>query len=308
MLDAKLSDYAVKKRAQDPRPNILFIFTDQQTASAMSCAGNPYVKTPWMDRLAAQGVRFTRSYCADPICGPSRSALITGRMPHETGVIFNDDAPCAQIPNIGELMRQAGYDTTWVGKWHLPESFDRSPSIRGFRNVPVLEGMDWPALSHGDMTDCFFAGEAYKRLRWELVKCDSPWMLTVSVHNPHDICLHGMEKETPPHLNAEHYPPLPPNFEIPEDEAEILKECRSEGHSGQEMPYTKDWDETRWRAYLDAYYRMVQTVDDSIGLILRGLEQSGMRDQTLIVFTSDHGEGMAAHRWVCVRTISSSRW
>src|SRR5690606_5756664 len=71
------------------KPNVLIILTDQQTASAMSAAGNPYLKTPNMDWLASQGVRFTRAYCAQPLCTPSRISMLTGRMPHETGFTVN---------------------------------------------------------------------------------------------------------------------------------------------------------------------------------------------------------------------------
>ena len=89
-------------------PNILFLFTDQQSARAMSCAGNPYLHTPHMDELAASGYHFEQAYCAAPVCAPSRGSLLTGRLPHETGVLVNGMSPDPQIPNMGELFRRAG--------------------------------------------------------------------------------------------------------------------------------------------------------------------------------------------------------
>ena len=104
------------------RPNILFLFTDQQSARAMSCAGNPQLSTPHMDRLAAAGMRFGQAYCAAPVCGPSRSSLLSGRMPHETGVLVNSMTPDPSQPNMGELFERAGYAPAWSGRWHLPDN------------------------------------------------------------------------------------------------------------------------------------------------------------------------------------------
>ena len=94
-------------------PNILFIMTDQQSAGAMRGAGNPHLRTPNMDALAAAGVRFAHSYCGSPVCGPSRACLLTGRLPHETGVLHNSQPPDPSMPSLGELFQRAGYDTGW---------------------------------------------------------------------------------------------------------------------------------------------------------------------------------------------------
>jgi arylsulfatase A-like enzyme len=108
--------YAVE---QSVRPNVLFIMTDQQTIGAMSAAGNPYVNTPNMDALAKTGVRFEQSYCTAPVCSPSRSSLVTSRMPHETGVPHNLHQNFdVSLPNMGTIFREAGYRTAWAGKWH----------------------------------------------------------------------------------------------------------------------------------------------------------------------------------------------
>ena len=90
------------------RPNILFLCTDQQSNRALSCTGNPHLHTPHMDALAASGVRFEQAYCAAPVCGPSRASLVTGRMPHETGMLVNGMTPDSAIPNA-EILTWAGY-------------------------------------------------------------------------------------------------------------------------------------------------------------------------------------------------------
>ncbi len=279
------------------RPNILFIFTDQQTLGALSCAGNRFVNTPHLDTLAAGGLRFERSYCTAPVCSPARASLVTGRMPHETGVVYNDTAIDPAIPTMGAIFRDAGYNTVWQGKWHLPASYPqlhRDPFIPGFETIRLPEGIN---LARGADTDAFVADEACHFLTWEAAKQRRPWLMAVSLHNPHDICAWtGM----PPvrHANLAGYPPLPPNVEICAREAEFMTWARQRDHYGNELNHTRTWDETQWRAYLHAYYALTEQVDLEIGRILGALRANGWEDNTLVIFTSDHGEGCAAHRWV----------
>ena len=96
------------------KPNILFIMTDQQTASAMSCAGNPYLRTPALDALAARGVRFERAYVTQPLCMPCRSSLQTGLYPHENGVVCNGLDIQGDFPMLGTMMADAGYENTYI--------------------------------------------------------------------------------------------------------------------------------------------------------------------------------------------------
>ena len=124
------------------KPNILFIMTDQQTVSALGCAGNPYVKTPNLDRLAARGMRFTQSYVSFPLCSPSRASLFSSRMPHELGIYGNNNAAELRkkgVPTLGELFHAAGYETAYAGKWH---AFDAFPAygggvVPGFTVLPM---------------------------------------------------------------------------------------------------------------------------------------------------------------------------
>ncbi len=274
-------------------PNILLILTDQQTLTAMSAYGNKWVCTPHMDSIAANGVRFENSYCTSPVCGPSRSSLVTGGMPHETGVIYNGESIKPGISNMGEILRQAGYETAWAGKWHLPASYPRgqNATIPGFEYLAVPEGTKFTL---GSQTDGPVADEAIKFLLKEHKK---PFVLGVSFHNPHDICWWVRQKPAK-HLDADNFPLLPENFDVAPDEPEFIQKCRERTYYGPEIQWTKSWDTNQWRAYLHAYYRLTEKADREIGRVLTALREQGLEEATLIVFTSDHGEGMAAHRWV----------
>ena len=282
--------HAAQRKPAARRPNVLFIMTDQQTLRAMSAYGNPYLQTPHMDSLAASGVRFERSYCTAPVCGPARSSLITSRMPHVTGVDINGRTPDPSIPNMGQIFRQAGYTTAWAGKWHLPQSYPQGP-VPGFEYLPVPEGTKFRL---GAQTDGPVADEAIEFLRR---KHERPFLLGVSLHNPHDICW-SLREDPPEPIDEGRLAPLPANFEIDPNEPEFITVCRRRTKYGPEILYTKDWDETRWREYLHQYYRHTEEVDVEIGRILNALREQGLEADTLIVFTSDHGEGAAAHRWV----------
>ena len=282
-----------QETATPARPNVLLVFTDQQTMRAMSVYGNRYLHTPNLDVLAQSGVRFEISYCTSPVCGPSRSSIVIGRMPHETGVELNGDTPDPAIPNLGEIFRSAGYETAWAGKWHLPASYVRPPDgkIRGFDYLYVPDGTGFQL---GGQTDPAVVDQAVAFLKRDH---DRPWLLGVSLHNPHDICWSVREEPIQP-INMHLMPPLPDNFAINPDESEFLQDCRKPKKYGVEQQYTADWDETRWRTYLYSYYRLTEQVDRCIGRVLSTLKERGLQQKTLVVFTSDHGEGTAGHQLV----------
>src|SRR5574340_1123046 len=124
-------------RATETRPNILIVMTDQQFAEAMSCRiVRQYLHTPNMDSLAANGALFSRAYCANPLCVPSRTSMYTGRYPVETGIQTNDRKQIdpGKFPCMGEIFRRAGYETASTGKWHLP--FSERDERHGFTILP----------------------------------------------------------------------------------------------------------------------------------------------------------------------------
>jgi len=278
------------------RPNILIVLTDQQERRALSCTGNRWLRTPAMDSIINSGVWFEHAYCPSPVCGPSRAALMTGRMPHELNVDVNDGPFRTDIPTFGEVFRAAGYDTGYAGKWHLPEHYFFGPGdhdVRGFRML----GLPIPAKRYlngaeadGPATDRAIAFLAEKR--------DRPFLLVASLHNPHDICsaLGGRRMLKP--TDPADLPPLPENFPRDADEPQFISDCRQRRHYGNEQNFTTDWSLTRWREYLYTYYRYVEMADAQVARLLSALHQSGQADNTIVIFMSDHGEGVAAHQWV----------
>lgn len=275
---------APKKPAATTRPNIVVIMTDQQTASAMSCAANPWVKTPAMDALAADGVQFTRAYCPFPLSGPCRASLITGRMPSEVGATDNELRPHAadMQAGIGHRMAEAGYECLYAGKWHVPE-VNLPDSGTGFRGISKMHDPTLPAA-------CDAALAQYDGRK--------PLFLIASLLNPHEICEYGRNEtlqygELEP-FSTDECPNLPANF-MPstyEPEALALEHAASPRYHDT-YTYTQD----DWRRYLYAYYRLTERVDREIGRLVDILKRRGLYDNSVIVLLSDHGDGAAAHRW-----------
>jgi arylsulfatase A-like enzyme len=289
---------------RDGRPNLLLIFTDQQTLRAMSAAGNPWVQTPNMDSLVRFGVRFEKSYCASPICTPARGSLVTGVLPHTHGARFNNMTPSWDtLPRLGKLLCEAGYQSLWGGKWHLPSSYPLSKTSTLSTYVPDFTVLPFyprgvgrsGVWGLGDDTDPPLAAACENYLR---ARPGQPFFLSVSLHNPHDICYFPAHPERyPDPLDIRAAPPLPANFAVDPEEPEFIADCRARAHYGSELRTAQGLDEDTWRRYLYAYYRMTERVDAEVGRVLRALDETGLDENTLILFTSDHGDGVAAHRW-----------
>ncbi|RDZ51367.1 sulfatase [Haloferax sp. Atlit-4N] len=270
--------------ATPKHPNVLVICTDQQFAGAMSCAGNEYLDTPAMDRIAATGTRFTESYCAAPVCTPSRGAMLTGRMPHETGITENNDAIPEEYRDdtVGRLFEEAGYECGYAGKWHLPDS-EVSPE-HGFE---CLSGHDDDRV----VDPCL---DFLSRDR----DAETPFMLVASFDDPHNICEYARGQNLPwGSLNEpplEECPPLPSNHAVPPFEPETLRPEMADRH--KTLGAMVDASPEEWRRYRNAYYRLVERVDARLGRLLDGLDAEGAAEETLVVFMSDHGDGNGAHQ------------
>lgn len=266
------------------RPNLIVIMTDQQTAGALSCAGNPWVETPAMDALAADGVRFTRAYCPFPLSGPCRASLITGRMPSEVGAFDNAVHPHPEDMSrgIGHRIAAAGYECLYAGKWHVPQ-VELPESGTGFRGIGPMHDPTLPEACDKALSE--YDGQ-------------KPLFLVASLLNPHEICEYGRSEtlhygELPGFSTAD-CPNLPANFMPSTYEPEAV---RLEYAAAPRSHNTASYSEDDWRRYLYAYYRLVERVDREVGRLVGVLKARGLYDDSVILFCSDHGDGVAAHRW-----------
>ncbi len=274
------------------RPNIVLIITDQQAASALSCAGSDWLKTPNMDRIAKQGVQFTRAYCANPHCVPSRASIFTGH--YSSAAKMNP----MQFPSLGKTLAESGYKTAYFGKWHVGKSkADKNADWHGFQTCKTY--------NYNTLKDSTTADDTVQYLQ---SKPEGPFFLVTSFLNPHDCCEYAREKGgfkdrinmrngkvdlNPP---IEDCPPLPDNYAIPEGEPEALTQIRNQ-KSWRFFHPGKDWTDEEWRQYKWGYARLVEKVDAEIGKVLDALESENLAENTLVIFTADHGDGMGHHKW-----------
>ncbi|MFW5884400.1 MAG: sulfatase [bacterium] len=311
------------------QPNILIVTTDQQHHAMMSCAGNEWLSTPNMDRIAARGVRYERAYCSNPVCVPSRFSWWTGRMPSAIGMRQNGGVKGALPSEIhegamGHLVSEAGYRAVFAGKIHLPG--DLAPESMGFeylcsdeRYRLAVECARFIREQGGAQT----AGGAAAGIAAP-GGAERPWLLVANFINPHDICHHALtefattdfekllvSKVTDARASvdgmldlakrwdeeeffAKHCPPLPPNYDPQEDEPEAIAELVDY------RPFRRKardrWGEREWRLHRWVYHRLTERVDEQIGVLLDALETSGQADNTVVIFTSDHGDHDSSHR------------
>ncbi len=273
------------------RPNILVITTDQQSADALSCRmGSTFLTTPAMDSLAAQGIFFSQTYAANPLCIPARTAMLTGQCPHVTGLQTNDNAASldGKFQTFGTLLRSAGYDTAYFGKWHVPFT----------RNTPDAHGFDVLGANRNDGVDAEIPGLAEAFIKRPRAK---PFLVVTSFVNPHNICewargeaLKNGPIGDPPAPDL--CPPAVRNLADMKDAPDIIPLIRQSYQSNRLFP-VGGFDEQKWRQYRWAYFRMIEMVDAHIGKVLQALRDAGQDRNTLIVFTSDHGDCQGAHGW-----------
>lgn len=286
--------------------NLLFIFTDQQTLGAMGAAGNRDVSTPHLDALAASGVRFTNSFCASPLCSPSRGSLATGLLPSRSGVTTNHQSLRPEAPHLGGVLRSAGFETAWAGKWHVPNEYPVPPeTIPGFDILPLagreLDRNAYPVRIAGrpgawdhNLGHYADAPVAEAAAAWLKRPHATPFCLAVSLMNPHDICFpEAYPRAGNPPADL---PELPANFAPPSGEPTLITDTRYT-HEGMAKP-AQDWTERDWRLARWRYFRFTEMADRAVGTVLDALQASGHERDTLVCFTSDHGEGAGSHRWI----------
>ena len=309
------------------RPNILWVCTDQQRDDTIHALGNPAIRTPTLDRLLAEGVAFTRAYCQSPICTPSRASFLTGRYPSTVHVNRNGNAffpPDVRL--ITRDLADLGYDCGLVGKLHLSAAYGRvevrpDDGYRVFKwsHHPPPEdfwptehhayqawlqsqGVDWDSAYGRAPVDGWSAQEDYRpgiaaqyhqttwcaneAIAFMLEERDGPWLMSVNPFDPHPPF-----DPPPEYLERMAIDEMPlPLFR--EEEMQSQLAFRGIDHQTETpvSPYSYDA-----RRMVAAYYAQIELIDDQMGRMLRALEESGQRENTLILFTSDHGEMLGDH-------------
>jgi len=264
------------------KPNIVFILTDQWRGSALGYAGNPDVKTPNLDAFAKEAVNFTNTVSVTPVCTPHRAALLTGRFPTTTGMFLNDIHLPAEELTMAEIFKKEGYNTAYWGKWHL-DGHGRSTFIPKERR----QGFDfWRALecSHNYTKMPYYDNENTTLKYW---KKYSPFAITEDANN----YLEKHAKDENPFLAVisiatPHYP----HGSAPKKYKDMYPT-----ESLTLNPNISENFKERARKELQGYYAHATATDKAIGSIINKIKELGLLENTIIVFSADHGEMMGAH-------------
>lgn len=286
------------------KPNIIIITTDQQSADAMSFfIGKKFLNTPNMDKLAAEGVVFKNAYVANPLCAPSRNSIITGLYPHTTHIEGNNELSVltsgnqrkkfwtnAEFKSMATWFKEAGYETAYFGKWHL--------------NYNPQE-----ANEHGFETTAFVTETGKDSLLPQAINAflqkphPKPLLLFVSVLNPHNVCEYARFQRLPdgpiaPVPQAQDLlPPLRKNSQPAINEAEAVTLMRQSYHNNLRLFPVGNYTAQDWRRLAWGYYRLLEKTDSIVGGIMASISKSGYDKNTVIVFTSDHGESLGSHQF-----------
>jgi len=299
------------------RPNVLFLYTDQQRADTIRAAGNPHILTPNLDRLAEQGVLLDNAFCNSPVCMPSRQSMLSGRYPSTVGCRWNGVEMPEDVPTIATILKPHGYHTANIGKLHF-----KNHSNRDHRGPHPAYGFDTLILS--DEPGCY--DDAY--IEWvgaqdpaqvEECRCSTPpaWTGEPVRKHPRRVfqpyVFEGREdlthsafvaSETADFIRrhreepffciagfyAPHAPINPPQrFVDVYDPAVLPLPAMNEG---EDLFGLSDDEWRRVKAY---YYALVSHVDDQVGRILDALDETGLRENTIVIFTADHGEHLGDH-------------
>lgn len=324
------------------QPNILFIMADDHAYQAISAYGSGLNRTPNIDRLAADGVVFDRALVPNSICAPARAAILTGAMSHVNGQYSNLDRFNGEQPTMPKMLQAVGYETALIGKWHLatnPTGFDHWEILtdtvgqgRYFHaNVRSEKGKaQWPGYVTTDTTD-----RALSWLKGERQASDRPFLLMVHYKAPHrtwdpdiaDLPAHNggpiAEPETMRQSLTERAPVVGKaqmdigrdmsgrdlHFQYPDELTPAERAAYDQAYGPDNAAYgaTKpDPDQRlswRYQRFMRDYLRTVDSVDRNVGRLLDYLQQAGLADNTLVIYTSDQGAYLGEYGWFDKRWI-----
>lgn len=303
------------------QPNILWITGEGVPISALSCYGSKLIETPNIDRIAKEGVRFENAFCTNGLCAPSRATLLTGTYTHINGMLSNPDIPdlpSDEIPHFDpaqetfpKILKRHGYQTGLVGKWHLPAN----PAKAGFDYFVFKEGAGGPYYEPtGYLGNPGLGSEEIQKLRYEgyetdvmtdlaikgMQQCKQPFLMMVQYFNAH-------RPFDPPHQYEHLYDEarLPEPGTFWDDYAHRAGPARAARMQIEDMPdfnpsaeltgrQRKQWNYQRFMAH---FLGTLRAQDDNIGRLFTFLEKNGLMENTIIVYTTDHGFFLGDHGW-----------
>jgi len=275
------------------RNNLLILVADQLSALALRCYGGDLARTPNIDQLAENGVRFD-AWTSCPLCLPARASFWTGRFPHETGVLsngrlFEQGTIGDEVATLGDALGAAGYHCVHFGKTH------DGGALRGFDCAPggevPLSDPGGFAYNHDSFRDEHTAQQAERFLGEH--EGEDPWCCVVDLNNPHNIC--GFVAENHEGCIDGELPDLPSNFaadELDKRPAPVQYLCCS--HRRQQQ--SAGWNEQQYRQYRAAYAHFTALADAQIGRVVEAMRQRADAERCTVLFFADHGDGMAAHQ------------
>jgi N-acetylglucosamine-6-sulfatase len=290
------------RAAEAQKPNIVFILVDDLRRDALGCMDHPFLKTPNIDRIAKEGALFKNAFTTISICSPSRAGFLTGTYPQVNGVKRNEKTdPDPSVPNMGQLFQQAGYDTAFIGKWHMKPGAEPRPGFdhwlsfdgQGIYNDPLLNENGRDFQQKGYMTDIL----TDHAVNWMKKDRPKPFFLCLS-HKAVHMTFTPAQRHTGLYSDADM--PEPPYWQDtlagkPEWQraAWVRGNSRKDWIANNNRPVPGMLPPEPWKPHPTGmrlkYYQTLSAVDDSVATVFQTLEKTGELDNTVIVFASDNG-------------------
>lgn len=295
-------------------PNVLFLLTDDQRWDALGLAGHPHLKTPNIDRLGQEGVYFKNAFCTTSLCSPSRASILSGLYAHAHGVTNNFTEYPANLTSFPQVLQSIGYDTAYIGKWHMGEDNDQPRP--GFNWFVTHKGQgkyfDTEFNFHGQqrkvVSGYYTQAVTEMAVDWlQRDRGDKPWCMMIGHKAPHSFYFPESKYEKSFEHVAVNYPETA--FMLDDKPKWILDRRRTwHGIYGPLFDWRKKFPDDSPEAVKDfaamtrAYWATILSVDDSVGRLYELLKQRGELDNTIIVFMSDNGILNGEHGMVDKRT------